>query len=171
MGREPSSAGETPPETGPPREARTVRRGSRAPGSAGNGVASAPRPSRNGNNGQRSAARALPEQEWEPPDLQERDPGSLGLESPGLSNDIIDLPAGTPGLDKPAVVSHMEKSRLRIAQYSVGLLAFVVVGSFVTLWLGRSIDDLSRLLDIIFAPIIAVVAAAVAFYYRSSGSL
>src|ERR1700688_2979868 len=158
MGREPPSAGETPPESGPPRAARTVRRGSRAPGTAGNGAASPPRSSRNGNNGQRSAARALPGQGWEPPDIEEGDSASLGLESPALSDDIIDLPAGTPGLDKPAVVSHMDKSRFRIALCSVGLLAFVVVGAFVTLWLGRPIDGLTRLLEIIFAPLVAVVA-------------
>jgi hypothetical protein len=51
---------------------------------------------------------------------------------------------------------------------SVALLTFVVVASFVTIWLGKPIDDLTRLLEILFAPLVALVAAAVAFYYRSS---
>jgi hypothetical protein len=46
-----------------------------------------------------------------------------------------------------------------------------VVGSFVTLWHGQNIEDLTRLLEIIFAPLVAVVGVAVAFYYRGSGSL
>jgi len=50
----------------------------------------------------------------------------------------------------------------------VGLLIFVVVASFVSLWHGMKIDDLTRLLEIIFAPLVAVVAVVVAFYYRSS---
>lgn len=57
--------------------------------------------------------------------------------------------------------------RFLIALLSIAILAFVVVAAFVTLWRGQSIDGLTRLLEIIFAPLIALVAAAVAFYYRS----
>jgi len=58
--------------------------------------------------------------------------------------------------------------RLGIALFSTSLLAFVVVAAFVTLWKGGNIDNLTRLLDVIFAPLVALVAAAVAFYYRGS---
>ena len=64
--------------------------------------------------------------------------------------------------------SHMAGARLGIAGFSVLLLAFIVVAAFITLWRREPIDDLTRLLEIIFAPIVAVVAAAVAFYYRGS---
>ena len=70
-----------------------------------------------------------------------------------------------PEYGKP---THLAKVRFRIALCSLALLAFIVVAAFVTLWAGRSIDNLTRLLEIIFAPVIAVVAAAVAFYYRDT---
>ena len=67
--------------------------------------------------------------------------------------------------------THLAKSRYVIALCSVALLTFVVVAAFVTIWRGQNIDNLTRVLEIIFAPIVAVVAAAVAFYYHSSSSL
>jgi hypothetical protein len=36
------------------------------------------------------------------------------------------------------------------------------------LWRGGNVDNLTRLLDIIFAPLVAVVGVAVAFYYRGN---
>jgi hypothetical protein len=58
--------------------------------------------------------------------------------------------------------------RFRIAVFSMAILAFVVVASFVTLWRTQpSIDNLTRLLEIIFAPLVALAGVAVAFYYRS----
>lgn len=62
--------------------------------------------------------------------------------------------------------THLAKSQYGIALCAIGLLAFIVVAAFVTLWRGQNIDTLTRLLEIIFAPVVAVVAAAVAFYYR-----
>jgi hypothetical protein len=88
-----------------------------------------------------------------------------GLSSPELSG-LIDLPSAPPGLDKPVAVTHMDKSRFRIALFAVALLAFVVVAAFASLWQGRNIEDLTRLLEILFAPLVAVVTAVVAFYYR-----
>ena len=64
--------------------------------------------------------------------------------------------------------THLAKSRYVIALCSVALLTFVVVAAFVTIWRGQNIDNLTRVLEIIFAPIVAVVAAAVAFYYHGS---
>jgi len=58
--------------------------------------------------------------------------------------------------------------RFRIALFSMAILAFVVVASFVSLWRAQpSIDNLTRLLEIIFAPLVALAGVAVAFYYRS----
>lgn len=70
-----------------------------------------------------------------------------------------------PEYGKP---THMAKVRFRIALCSLALLAFIVVAAFATLWSGQNIENLTRLLEIIFAPVVAVVAAAVAFYYRDN---
>jgi hypothetical protein len=64
--------------------------------------------------------------------------------------------------------SHLAWARLAIALCSVALLVFVVVAAFATIWRGQDIDILTRLLEIIFAPIVVVVGAAVAFYYKGS---
>lgn len=69
---------------------------------------------------------------------------------------------------KQVRATHLAWSRFALAMCSVALLGFVVVASFLTLWRGQGIDNLTRLLEIIFAPIVAVVGVAVAFYYRGS---
>jgi hypothetical protein len=59
-------------------------------------------------------------------------------------------------------------ARFRIALFSMGILAFVVVGSFASLWRAQpNFDDLARLLEILFAPLVALAGVAVAFYYKS----
>jgi hypothetical protein len=69
---------------------------------------------------------------------------------------------------KQVRATHLAWSRFTLALCSVAILGFVVVAAFVTLWRGERIDDLTRLLEIIFAPLVAVVGVAVAFYYRGS---
>jgi len=64
--------------------------------------------------------------------------------------------------------SHMTIPQFTIALFSVAILAFIVVAAFVTIWRRQDTDALTRLLEIIFAPIVAVVAVAVAFYYKGS---
>jgi hypothetical protein len=99
------------------------------------------------------------------------EPRVLGPESPegelsapvGLASAPREIAA--PEYGKP---THLAKSRFRIALCSIVILAFIVVAAFVTLWTGRSIDGLTRLLEIIFAPVVAIVASAVAFYYRDN---
>jgi len=60
----------------------------------------------------------------------------------------------------------MSWARFWIALIALAILAFVVVASFVTLWLPHpAIDDLTRVLEILFAPLVALVGIAVAFYY------
>jgi apolipoprotein N-acyltransferase len=100
-----------------------------------------------------------------PSEINPRESAEGSLSAP------IDFPAGLapPEIARPdQVVTHLDRSRFQFAMCSVALLAFVVVATFVTIWLGRSIDNLTRVLEIIFAPLVAVVAAAVAFYYRGS---
>lgn len=116
---------------------------------------SAPRPGSR-SNGQRPAAPAESEEGrglYQPAEL---DPESPVGDVPG--------PLVSPVVGK----SHLAWARLAIALCSVALLMFVVVAAFATIWKGQNIDNLTRLLEIIFAPIVAVVAAAVAFYYKGS---
>lgn len=69
---------------------------------------------------------------------------------------------------KPVQV-HISTARYRIATAAMSILAFVVIATFVSLWRAKaSIDDLTRVLEIIFAPIIALAGVALAFYYRST---
>jgi hypothetical protein len=155
MAGEPAGTGTTRATSRP--GARTARRGSVSPGSAGNPT-SAARP-RGNSTGQR-AAPAPPEGLSEPfePDADAA-AGDLSepFETVSSPPKIAPPKEGTPTL---------ARSRFVFALCSVALLAFVVVASFVTLWRGQRADDLTRLLEIMFAPLVAVVAAAVAFYCR-----
>jgi hypothetical protein len=57
--------------------------------------------------------------------------------------------------------------RFIIALLSLGTLVFVVVATFLTLWRTHvPIDYLMRVLEVIFAPLVALVGVAVAFYFR-----
>lgn len=58
--------------------------------------------------------------------------------------------------------------RFRLATASIAILAAVVVAAFVIVWRGQNVDRLARVLEILFAPLVAVVGAAVAFYYRGA---
>ena len=51
------------------------------------------------------------------------------------------------------------------------ILGLVVIASFVILWRAKAdTDDLTRVLEIIFAPIVALVGVTLAFYYYRPGS-
>lgn len=85
----------------------------------------------------------------------------------------VPLATAPPHIEPPQVgkTIPLPTARFWVALFSIGILAFVVVASFVSLWLGDSIDNLTRLLDILFAPLVALVAAAVAFYYYRGKNL
>jgi hypothetical protein len=102
------------------------------------------------------------------PGIQQLGAESVGGELSGPVGMAVEPPRIVPPQEGK---SHMAGARLALAGFSLALLAFIVVASFITLWRGQPIDNLTRLLEIIFAPIVAVVAAAVAFYYRSSSLL
>ncbi|SRR5579871_1780588 len=91
----------------------------------------------------------------------------------GKLSEIVTLDEPPPEIAPPreSKPTHLATSRYRIALLSIALLSFVVVASFADVLLGKSIEDLTRLLDVIFAPIVALVAAAVAFYYYRGSSL
>jgi hypothetical protein len=97
----------------------------------------------------------------------EEEPSEPGGSEGQLSPPVL-LPYAPPEIAPPTEGRPAQTARILIAMSSVALLTFVVVASFVTIWLGKPIDDLTRLLEILFAPLVALVAAAVAFYYRSS---
>lgn len=136
-------------------------------------TATAAKPTRGGANSQRRTVPAQPE--WQPPepsgldgraiaDLpQQRDPG--WEERGSLEENEVPGQLEVPKTGKPIPLA---TARFIIALLSIAILAFVVVAAFATLWQGQSIDNLSRLLEILFAPLVALVGVAVAFYYRSN---
>ena len=66
----------------------------------------------------------------------------------------------------------MNTARFFIAVCALTTLIFVVVASFVSLWVFHiAIEDLMRLLEVLFAPLIALVGIAVAYYYRGNPPL
>jgi hypothetical protein len=93
-------------------------------------------------------------------------PGPSGGELSGPVG-LASAPEGiaTPEYGKP---THLARARFRIALCSIAVLAFIVVAAFASLWSGQSIDSITRLLEVVFAPVVAVVTAAVAFYYRDN---
>lgn len=64
---------------------------------------------------------------------------------------------------------HVSTARFIVAMCSIATLIFVVVATFVTLWQGHVlIDELMRVLEVLFAPLVALVGVAVAFYYKGN---
>jgi hypothetical protein len=76
-------------------------------------------------------------------------------------------PAG--GLPQPSVVpleQQRETLRGRIAAALLGILAFIVVAAFLTIWFDWADDgELTDLLTLIFAPVLGLVGAVTGFYY------
>jgi hypothetical protein len=122
------------------------------------------RASRAKGNGRRRTVRVQENGELSEP-VQVGAENSQGRLSPPVELDSAPPQIASPETGKPIPMATV---RFLIALLSIAILAFVVVASFVTIWQGQNIDNLTRLLEIIFAPLIALVAAAVAFYYRSS---
>jgi hypothetical protein len=62
-----------------------------------------------------------------------------------------------------------QRERLRgwIAISLLGMLAFVLLCSFVSMWIGIDKELLQTVLTIIVGPLIALVSAATGFYYGS----
>jgi hypothetical protein len=91
-------------------------------------------------------------------------------EKPALQED--ESPPGlitfTGKLSEPV---HPTAARYRIARAAMIILGLVVIASFVILWRANAkTDDLTRVLEIIFAPIVALVGVTLAFYYYRPGS-
>jgi hypothetical protein len=63
----------------------------------------------------------------------------------------------------------LSRARYRMAMAAMAILGLVVIGSFALLWRGKaSTEDLTRVLEIIFAPIVALVGVSLAFFSRSN---
>jgi len=95
-------------------------------------------------------------------------PAQLGTpqQSPATSGNPPRL--ARPWLGQPI---HVNTARFLVALCSLGILMFVVVAAFVTLWNGHTpIDELMRVLEVLFAPLVALVGVAVAFYYYRGGN-
>ena len=159
MEREPTG-NKTPRATSPSPAAHTTRRGSVPRGPAGN--ATSPVQPRSRENGQPQEVPAhlqglsAPFEVGAQPSAGELGPQQVvGSPPPGIAH---------PEESNPTLA----RSRFALALCSVALLTFVVVAAFVSLWQGVKVDDLTRLLEILFAPLVAVVAAALAFYYRGT---
>jgi hypothetical protein len=78
-----------------------------------------------------------------------------------------------PPLGHPKFVGrtiHLNTARFIIASGSLVILAFVVIMSFVIVgWRSNvPVDNLMRLLEVLFAPLVALVGIAVAFYYHGN---
>jgi|SRR5215469_1143630 len=91
----------------------------------------------------------------------------VGVRLAGPASGAPPPPLAPPKLGR---VIHVTWARFWIALCSIIILTFVVVASFVTLWLGSSVESLTRVLEILFAPLVALVGVAVAFYYRGGGA-
>jgi len=82
-------------------------------------------------------------------------------------------PFGSINTSRPSTEEVRESLRGVIAYALLGILAFVILGSFVTLWFDWGTGaDVDALLTILFAPLIGLVGAVTGFYYgeRSSAS-
>jgi len=170
MGGKKPTGGSQPPK---PRGARPAGAASKAPA---NGACSAAKPSAGASNGRGRAATPQLEVEglFEPGEALF--PSAEGLFEPGQEVTppsplgLVTLSAPPKSLDRPIVGQgrkvHMSLARFWIALIALAILAFVVVASFVTLWLPHpAVDNLTRVLEILFAPLVALVGIAVAFYY------
>lgn len=154
-----SDTGRTGKAASRPSRARAPRQTSVPPGPVGSGAAAA-QPG-NASNGQDPPSQAPSGGLYVP---VEQASGSPAREMSGPTSE-------RPGMivtPRQVRATHLAWSRFALAMCSVALLGFVVVASFLTLWRGQGIENLTRLLEIIFAPIVAVVGVAVAFYYRGS---
>ncbi len=64
-----------------------------------------------------------------------------------------------------------ERKRGHIATLLLILLAGVIVGSFVTLWLKlAATDDLLKVLNVLFGSLIGLVGAVTGFYFGTAGA-
>jgi hypothetical protein len=141
---------------------RTARRGGGLPATAGDSISVAP-PESEGDGRQQSVPGQLeglsPPVELGAESATEKLSGPVEVGSP---------PLGIAPPEESSKAADLTGPRFRLAICSVTILAFIVVATFVTIWRGQNVDGLTRVLEIIFAPILALVAAAVAFYYRGS---
>lgn len=110
--------------------------------------------------------RPKPGQQGGPPPL-ELDEFELGEEEELAEQD--ESPEGLipAKLSRPV---HVTAARYRIARAAMIILGVVVIASFAILWRANAgIDGLTRVLEIIFAPIVALVGVTLAFYYYRPG--
>jgi hypothetical protein len=74
-----------------------------------------------------------------------------------------------PGTKSFNLEERQERIRGRIAQALIVLLYLIVLPSFFYLWWYKSLGDLKPLLELILAPIVALVGTATGFYFGGRG--
>ena len=85
--------------------------------------------------------------------------------------DWTDEPTGPEGESPPTVEPYdpsqvRERLRGALAGGLLALLAFIIIGSFISLWFDwANSDEIDRILTMVLAPVIALVGAATGFYY------
>lgn len=83
-----------------------------------------------------------------------------------------ELPPAPPS-KKYDPAEHRERARQRLAETLVGILALIVLFSFLTLWwstVSVKSSDLKDLLSILLAPIATLAGSAIGFYFGGKGT-
>ena len=111
-------------------------------------------------------------------DIPPSPPGNIppGSES-SLTEEPIDLSAQKPSAVYPQPPTapynpEPQRERMRgwIALGLLGMLAGVLLLTFISMWVGMKAEVLQTVLTIIFGPLVALVSAATGFYYGSRSS-
>ncbi len=93
--------------------------------------------------------------------------------------DSIDLSGQIPPAIRPQTIPtgvsfdpEPQRERMRgwIALTLLGMLALVLLLTFISMWAGMNTEVLQTVLTIIFGPLVALVGAATGFYYGSRSS-
>jgi hypothetical protein len=109
-----------------------------------------------------------------PGDVPPADSGSSLAEEPINLTAVETLPAVPAQTIRRAAPYDPEPQRERlrgwIALGLLGILAAVLLLTFISMWLGMEAEMLQTVLTIIFGPLVTLVSAATGFYYGSRSS-
>ena len=91
---------------------------------------------------------------------------------------VVDVDLTAPGIDESAksglpppqanvfnLDEVQEKTRGQIAGWLVALLFVIVLAAFASLWAKAAMADLKQILELLVAPVIALVGTATGFYF------
>lgn len=98
-------------------------------------------------------------------DITPSPPIDLSAEMPSAVGQPT-VPTGPPYDPEP----QREIIRGKIALWLLGMLAVVLLLTFISMWAGMNAEVLRTVLTIIFGPLVTLVSAATGFYYGSRSS-